>query len=291
MSFNKWLNSNKVILFDGGMGSELFKHGLEFGKLPDLFNLEKPDLIREVHKNYYNAGSDMVQTCTFSSNLVNLERNNLSNKLEILNSEALKNIKAVRPNNKLIVGDIGPSGEFRPPVGQAKADQWKNGFQKQAEILESGIDLWHIETMSDIIEMQAAIQAIKEISKKPIITSMTYRKTRRGFFTIMGDSVESCVNTLENEGVAVIGANCTIISNEMIDLTKTLIKLTNRPVSVKPNAGQPRLEGGRTVYDQAPEDFVKDIQQMIEAGAKVVGGCCGTSSIHIQLLRKLLDSS
>ncbi|PWI46763.1 methionine synthase I, cobalamin-binding domain-containing protein [Candidatus Heimdallarchaeota archaeon B3_Heim] len=293
MSFTQWLgNVSKIILFDGAMGTQLMNYNLEPGKLPDFLNIEGPEIVKKVLASYYESGADMVQTCTFSANLVNLERQHLSEYLQKINIEALRNIKDIQPpRGKLIVGDIGPSGEFRPPVGEASGDQWKNGFQQQVEVLEVGVDLWHIETMSDLQEMSAAIHAIKEVSLKPIIASMTYRKTKtRGFFTIMGDSLETCVNTLEEENVDVIGTNCTLGSDQMIELTKELVQLTDKPVSVKPNAGQPRLEGGITVYDQSPDEFVNDIEQMIDLGVKIVGGCCGTTPTHIQKMRMLIDN-
>ncbi|MHA2165049.1 MAG: homocysteine S-methyltransferase family protein [Candidatus Hodarchaeales archaeon] len=185
----------------------------------------------------------------------------------------------------------GPSGEFRPPVGEANGKQWKNGFQKQAEVLKHDIDLWHIETMSDIEEMIAAIHAIKEISQKPIIASMTYRKTKsRGFYTIMGDSLAKCVRILDEEEVDVIGTNCTLGSDQMVTLAKDLVEITDKPISVKPNAGQPRLDGGKTYYDQSVADFVADISEMINLGVKIVGGCCGTTPTHIQEIRKLINT-
>jgi 5-methyltetrahydrofolate--homocysteine methyltransferase len=145
--------------------------------------------------------------------------------------------------------------------------------------------------MSDLQEMQAAISAVRKISKKPIIASMTYKKTKkRGFFTIMGDSLESCINALEEEQVTVIGANCTLGSNQMIELIREMTNLTSFPLSVKPNAGQPRLEGGMTVYNQTPEEFASDIGEMINLGVKIVGGCCGTSPIHIKQLKLLINA-
>ncbi|MHA1995406.1 MAG: homocysteine S-methyltransferase family protein [Candidatus Hodarchaeales archaeon] len=293
MSFTQWLSDkSKIILFDGAMGTQLMKYNLDPGKTPDLLNIENPDIVKKVLASYYDSGADMVQTCTFSSNLVNLKRQDLDNLLQKINSEALNNIEAIRPSiGKLIVGDIGPSGEFRPPVGNATGDQWKDGFRQQIEVLNAGVDLWHIETMSDLQEMSAAIDAIKEVSQKPIIASMTYRKTKtRGFYTIMGDSLETCINKLEEENVDVIGANCTLGSDQMIELAKELVQLTKKPVSVKPNAGQPRLEGGNTVYNQTPDEFVNDIEQMINLGVKIVGGCCGTTPTHIQKIRALIDS-
>lgn len=289
--FEDWLaEDSKIILFDGAMGTEIFKRGIEPGKVPDILNVEQSEMVQEILKSYYDVGSDMVQSCTFGSNRINLERYQLGDRIIDINTQALKNIEKVRPQGRLIVGDIGPSGEFRPPVGTATGEQWQIGFQKQAEVLAKGVDLWHIETMSDIEEMLSAIRAVKKISDKPLITSMTYRKTKRGFFTIMGDSLEQCISSLEAENVDVIGTNCTLGSTDMVELVQMITKLTDYPVSVKPNAGQPRLEGGTTTYDQPPEEFVSDVKKMIKAGAKIVGGCCGTSPIHIQLLRKYIDS-
>ena len=284
-----WEKSN-VLLFDGAMGTQLIQKGLESGKVPDVWNIENPAIIQDIYGHYYNAGSDLVQTCTFGSNLLNLESYNLQDKLFEINWKALENINAVKPENKFIVGDIGPSGKYRPPVGNVTENQWYESFLAQVLVLEPGIDVWHIETMSDITEMLTAIHAIKEISIKPIMASMTYRFTKKGYFTIMGDSLETCVGTLEDERVDVIGTNCTLNSSLMVDLAQKLCEMTNKPVLVKPNAGQPRLEGGTTLYDQKPEDFVKDIEKMIGFGVKIVGGCCGTTPTHIRLLRALIDT-
>ncbi|OLS22614.1 MAG: Bifunctional homocysteine S-methyltransferase/5,10-methylenetetrahydrofolate reductase [Candidatus Heimdallarchaeota archaeon LC_3] len=291
LHFKKLLESNKVVLFDGAMGTEIFKQGLNPGKVPDLLNIKNPEHVQNILANYYNH-SDLVQTCTFSSNTLCLTKNNIADQLEQINIKALENIKKVCPENKLIVGDIGPSGEFRPPVGKINPEQWKESFLDQVKVLESGIDVWHVETISDIQEMEAAIKAIKEISQKPIMASMTYRKTKKGFFTIMGDSPSSCVGILEDQKVDVIGTNCTIGSDEMVELSAELTSLTNKPVLVKPNAGSPRLEysTGQTLYDQKPGDFVSDISKMIDNGVKIVGGCCGTTAKHVELLRSKIDT-
>jgi len=292
MIFQDWLkDDSKIILFDGGMGTEIFKRGIKPGKLPDLINLEAPDTIADIHRAYYTAGADMCQTNTFGASLLNLRNYKVDNKIQEINENALAIIKSVCVPNKLIVGDIGPSGVFKPPVGKATFEDWKSSYKEQAKYLELGVDLWHIETISDIDEMLAAIKAIQEVSKKPIISSMTYKKTKRGYYTIMGHSIEKCVNVLEEANVSVIGANCTIGSDEMVDLAKELVKLTDLPFSVKPNAGKPRLDENQIVhYDQPIADFVKHIKEMISWGAKIVGGCCGTSPETIKEIRRLLTS-
>jgi 5-methyltetrahydrofolate--homocysteine methyltransferase len=292
MLFNDWLkNGSKIVLFDGGMGTEIFKRGIEPGKLPDLLNVEKPGIISDIHKAYYNAGSDMVQTNTFGSSYLNLKNYKLEERIREINQKAAENIKAVRPEGALIVGDIGPSGHFKPPVGKTTPEEWNQSFLKQAEILELEVDLWHIETISDIDEMKAAIEAVKKVSSKPIISSMTYKQTKRGFFTIMGDSLEKCIKTQEACGVSVIGSNCTLGSFDMIALAEEMSKLTEFPTSIKPNAGKPRVDaGGQTVYDQPIDEFVKHIHKIIDLGIKIVGGCCGTSPKTINEIKKLIQS-
>ena len=291
MSFRDWLNNDsKIVLFDGGFGSELIKRGLVSGKIPDILNIEQPEIISEIHKSYYDAGSDMCQTNTFGSTPLNLRHHNLESQIKEIIENALENIKKVRPSGCLIVGDIGPTGEFKPPVGNASNEQWYSSFSTEAKLLEKGVDLWHIETISDLEEMLTAIKAVRDVSKKPLIASITYKKTKRGFFTIMGESLEKCIKALDNGNVDVIGANCTLGSNDMLELLRNAVKFTDKPLSVKPNAGQPIIKGDKTYYEQPIEEFANDIREMIELGAKIVGGCCGTSPITIRGIRRIIDS-
>jgi len=292
MLFTNWLeDESKIILFDGGMGTEIFKRGIKPGKLPDFLNIEKPEIISDIHKSYYESGSDMVQTNTFGSSFLNLRNYKLEDRIKEINQKALENLKTVCPEGALMVGDIGPSGHFKPPVGKITYEQWYEGFLKQAKVLESGVDLWHIETISDIEEMKAAIEAIKNVSSKPIIGSMTYKRTKRGFFTIMGDSLEKCITQQEENGVRVIGSNCTLGSLDMIDLAKEMINLTELPISIKPNAGKPRVESnGQTFYEQPIDEFAQHIGKIINLGVKIVGGCCGTSPETIKTIKNLIHS-
>ncbi|MEJ2249114.1 MAG: homocysteine S-methyltransferase family protein, partial [Candidatus Lokiarchaeota archaeon] len=278
MKFLEWLgNSSKVIIFDGAMGTEIIKQGIKPGELPDFMNIKNPDIITEIHKSYYEAGSDICQTNTFGSNLLNLQKYKLADKIKEINKAALKNIEKSCPSEKLIAGDIGPTGEFKAPIGNATYEDWYSSFSKQVQILKSGVDLWHVETISDLDEMLAALNAIKDNSDKPIISSMTYRKTKKGFFTIMGDSVKQCIQKVD-DNCEIIGSNCTLGSKDMIELLKEIKKYTKKPISIKPNAGKPRLDTTNQVfYEQPIEEYVTDIMELIKLGTKIVGGCCGTS--------------
>ncbi|MCK5047136.1 MAG: homocysteine S-methyltransferase family protein [Candidatus Heimdallarchaeota archaeon] len=295
MAFLKWLKDpSKIILGDGSNGTELIKRGFTTGKPPDIQNMESPEIVKEVLNSFYSAGADMVQTITLNATYLNLKRYKLEDKLEDINRHALQNIKDVRPKGKLVVGEIGPSGEFRDPLGSGTFEKWRESTLKQVKILEGdnggGVDLWHAMGFIDVEEMSAALSAIRKISAKPIIASFIINKGKKGFYTIMGDSLKKCVKLLEDENVDVIGANCDPGSSLFIDLVKEAKELTDFPLSVKPNAGRPILENYVTVYKQPVEEFVRDVTALIDLGVKVIGGCCGASPAHIQGMRKWLDS-
>ncbi|MHA1953024.1 MAG: homocysteine S-methyltransferase family protein [Candidatus Heimdallarchaeaceae archaeon] len=295
MSFVNWLKDPaRIILGDGSNGTELINRGFTSGKPPDLLNIQNPEIVKTVIKSFYSAGADMVQTITLNASYIHLKKHNLESKLKEINEQALQNVKEVRSKGKLIVGEIGPSGEFRDPLGSGTFEKWKASFLKQVEILEGneeeGVDLWHAMGFIDIEEMYAALTAIKEISSKPIIASFIINKGKKGFYTLMGNSLEQCIHLLEKEEVDVIGANCDPGSTLFIDLVREAKELTDYPLSVKPNAGRPSLENYKTVYNQPVEEFAHDIAAMIELGVKVVGGCCGTSPNHIQSVKNWLDA-
>jgi 5-methyltetrahydrofolate--homocysteine methyltransferase len=283
------LIQERIFVLDGAMGSLLMAKGLPPGKPPDSWNSSNPVKVQEIHQDYFNAGSDAVLTNTFGGSRLKLEAHNYGDKTEEFNQNAVELVKAVCPDDCYVAGDIGPSGKFLPPLGDATIDDFNDNFNEQASILaKAGVDFFFIETMVDLLEAEAAVKAAKKVSNIPIFASITYQKTKRGFFTIMGNSVDQCCETLEKAGVSVIGANCTIGSDEMIDIVPILKTGTNKPISVKPNAGKPNLIKGETIYPTKPKDFARDLTQMISHGARIVGGCCGTNPEFIEILVKQL---
>ncbi|MHA1532922.1 MAG: homocysteine S-methyltransferase family protein [Candidatus Heimdallarchaeota archaeon] len=281
------LIKNRIVVLDGAMGSLLIDQGLPPGDPPDFWNISNPEKVQKIHKSYFDAGSDVVFTNTFGSSMLKMMAYKHGNSIEDYNKKAVELAIEICPEHGYIAGDLGPCGGFLPPVGTPTGEEFYNNSLEQAQYLsEAGVDFFVVETMVDIEEAEAAVRAIKEISKLPILASITYKKTKRGYFTIMGNSVEHCVKVLEEAGVDIIGANCTLGSDQMIDLVPVLRKETNLPISVKPNAGQPQLIDGKTIYNATPQDFARDILVMIEAGANVVGGCCGSNP---EFIRKIAE--
>ncbi len=290
MDFLSLLEEKKVLLFDGSLGTELMRRGLKRGTLPDIWNLEKPDIIKDVFKQYFLAGSDIVQTATFQANGIALKKHGIE-AIDEINKTSAEILRSICPENACIIGDIGPSGEFLPPVGNATINELEQGYKSQVRALEGYIDAYHLETFSDLQEMTIAINAVQTESNKPIIASMTYKKTPRGFFTIMGNSLTECTNKLIELGVSVVGSNCTMGSKEFIELVKCIRDIIpNFPVSIKPNAGQPELIDGIPIYKQRPEDFSEDFKKILGYRVQIIGGCCGTGPSHIRLLRKEIDN-
>ena len=276
------LLKERVVLLDGAMGSLLLDQGLEPGTPPEYWNVSHPEKIQQIHLEYFNAGSDAVLTNTFGGSGMKLSAHKHGHGVEKYNQKAVELAREICPEDKFIAGDIGPSGSFLPPVGNITVDDFYENFLEQAGILaDAGVDFFCIETMVDLKEAEAAVKAIKKVSNLPVFAAITYQLTKRGYFTIMGNSVFDCVTTLEKAGADVIGGNCTIGSEEMIDLIPIISKETDLPISAKPNAGKPQLVQGKTIYPTSKEDFTSDIVQIVKNGAQVVGGCCGTSPEYI----------
>ena len=273
----------QTIIFDGAMGTLILSAGIESIKSPILLNVEKPDLVVEFHKQYYAAGADVVLTNTFSGNPLKLEAEGIEAQMEVLNQQAAKLAKAARPKGKFVAGDIGPSGKTLPPVGDSSPEEMQDAFYRQAKILiESGVDLILIETMYSLDEAVAAVHAVRKESDILLAASMTFNHTEMGYYTIMGETVDQCASTLSEAGADIIGANCTLGSPDMIELTKEFRAATDKPIVIQPNAGKPVTDEDVTYYQQTPSEFAQDLKRIKEAGADMVGGCCGTNPEFIE---------
>lgn len=287
----------RILLFDGGMGSMLIAAGLAEGEAPDAWNLTRPDILMNIHKAYLDAGADVIQTNTFGATPIKLAasgRGTAPDAAKVNEAGATLARTAIQEfgfSGRWLAGDIGPTGEFFPPMGRLTEDRALESFRVQAEALENGgVDLFLIETMYDIREAVEAIRAVREVSDKPIVCELTMELKKRGYFTIVGDSPAKAADELPAAGANVIGANCSISSADMIGLAAEMRALTGTPLLFQPNAGRPEMISGKAVYRQSPEEFAADVMRMVEAGADAVGGCCGTTPEFIRALRARLDA-
>jgi 5-methyltetrahydrofolate--homocysteine methyltransferase len=283
------LIKRKVVLFDGGMGSMLIAAGLREGEIPDSWSLSHPDKVKSVHAAYIEAGAEVIQTNTFGATWIKLASLASGGKLDVaaVNEAAAKLVTEARKDSGrsgiFVAGDIGPTGQFFPPIGTLTAEGALEAFREQAGALEqAGVDLFLIETMYDLREAVAALRAVREVSSRPVVVEQTFEKKPRGYFSLVGDTPGNGVEMLLAEGADVIGANCTLASGDMIELVAEFRSVTDAPLLFQPNAGKPELEHGVPIYRQTPEEFAQDVERIVRAGANAVGGCCGTTPDFIR---------
>jgi len=280
----------RTVLFDGGLGTELMRRGLPRGAAPETWNLDRPESLREIHAAYFAAGADVATTNSFGASPIKLASHGIQSGARELNVAAARLAAAARPSGRFVAGSLGPTGKFLKPQGDGVESEFESAFEVQAAALaEGGSDLLIIETMYDLREAACALRAAKKAAALPVFVTMTYNRSKRGFFTLMGQSVAACAAELETRGAAAVGANCTLSSDGMIGLARELRGATSLPVIIQPNAGQPQIgPNGELVYAQSVEDYVRDVQAIISEGAAIVGGCCGTTPDHIRALASAL---
>jgi len=279
-----------VLLLDGAMGTELMARGIAAGEVSEKWVLEKPDVVAEVHREYFNAGSDIVLTNTFGGTAPKLAAFDLDDKMEEINRRAAEIARSQCPEGKYVAGSIGPTGKLLKPYGDADPDELTEAFTRQARALaEGGVDIFVIETMMDLTETLAALSGAKEAGL-PVFAAMTYDKKPRGYFTMMGNKPTDVVRALVEAGADGVGTNCTLRIGDMVDLATEISNAVSVPVFVEPNAGSPELVDGQAEYVDGPEEFAAVVPDLVKAGANIVGGCCGTTPKTIAAVRKVLDS-
>ena len=273
----------KTILFDGAIGTMLMESGQGSNMSPILLNIEQPELVADIHRQYYAAGADVVITNTFGGNRLKLAAEGLEGQMEPLNRAGVDLTRKVCPDAKFVAGDIGPCGKMLKPLGDVALDDMQENFFLQAKVLiDAGVDLITIETMYSLEEALAAVNGVKRAGDILLLASMTFTHTKNGFFTMMGESVTQSTAALEEAGVDLIGANCTLNSQDIIGLTERLRASTRKPILIQPNAGKPVTRKGVTYYEQSPAEFAADASKIKAAGADMIGGCCGTTPDFIR---------
>ncbi|MFH1506137.1 MAG: homocysteine S-methyltransferase family protein [archaeon] len=265
---------NQVFLLDGAMGTQLQKHG--FVGCPEELNLKDPKMIKNIHKSYADAGSDMILTNTFGANRIKLKHYGLQDKVKDINQAAIKNVKEACPGC-LVGGELGPLGDFIAPLGKITYDEAIEAYREQAKALKEA-DLLTISTISDIKVLKAALLAAKEVFKGPIIVSMTIQDGR----TTTGTDVETYVVIADALGADIIGVNCSDGPEGMYETAKIILENTDKPVCFRPNAGLPKIVGKKTVWDYPIARYARYLEEYVKLGASIVGGCCGTDPQFIK---------
>lgn len=279
MNFKQLLEKDFIFL-DGAMGTMLQASGLEVGGIPELLNLKNPELIESIHRKYVEAGSDIVYANTFGANSYKLHGENVE---EIISS-AIKNAKKACGDNALVALDIGPIGQLLEPSGTLKFEDAYEIFRQQI-IAGKDADLIVFETMTDLYELKAAVLAAKENSELPILCTMTFEENLR---TFTGCSISSMALTISGLGVDAIGINCSLGPKQLVPLCDELLKWTDLPVILKPNAGLP--DPVTNEYNVSPQEFAKEIRLAAEHGVKFFGGCCGTNPDYIKAVKEELEN-
>jgi len=284
--------SSETILADGAMGTMLHSHGVAFDRCFDELNLSEPDTVAAIHREYVAAGAQLVLSNTFGANRFKLSKHGLERQVREVNRagvELARGAVGALAKDVLVAGDVGPLGVRIAPFGRVQVEQARAAFAEQIEALcEAGADLMVVETISDLYEMQEAIKAAKQICSLPLVASMTFTRDDR---TLLGDEPMAVARSLDTAGADVIGVNCSGGPAQLLRILRLMRQaVPSGRFWVKPNAGWPQQVGGRIMYPADPEYFADYAISFREAGAVLVGGCCGTTPEHIAAMRRALDT-
>ncbi|PIV64567.1 MAG: hypothetical protein COS11_01505, partial [bacterium (Candidatus Ratteibacteria) CG01_land_8_20_14_3_00_40_19] len=278
------LKQGGIIFADGAMGTLLQEKGLAPGTPPEEWNLEHQEEILAIHQAYLKAGAEIILTNTFGANRLKLRKLSRDKRIKELNqsgAEIASKAKKDYPDS-FIAGDLGPSGELIAPLGNISPEEIYANFAEQAAILEkNGAEIIILETFSSLQEIEIAAKAVKENTQLPLIASLTFSA---GLRTMMGDKIEDIVKHLEKYA-DVLGSNCGEGIEEIIKIIAEFRKFTKKPLIAKPNAGRPILQDGKTVFLQKPSLMAEKVSGLLQAGSKIIGGCCGTTPEHIKAMK------
>jgi 5-methyltetrahydrofolate--homocysteine methyltransferase len=283
-------SDRKTIFLDGAMGTQLGEAGLEMG---GKSNLTHPEAVLAIHQRYAECGVDLLITNTLTMNRVNIESHNVGVDVREVNLAGVRLAKAAAREGQCVLGDISSTGKMLKPYGQLSEDDAYAAFREQAAILaEGGVDGFIIETMFDLREALCAVRAAKEASDLPIIASVAFNTAGNGGRTVMGNTAHESAQALTEAGASAVGANCGSVDPlELAEIVSMMRGATLLPVVAQPNAGKARLVEKRLVFDMSTADFAAGVNECVRAGARLVGGCCGTSPAHIRAMVELIGQS
>ena len=278
-------DNQRIIVCDGAMGTMIQNSGLDTKVCPELWNERAPEVIEGIHRAYMESGADMVETNTFGGSPIKLNDYGLADQAYDLCKKAAENARRAVSGKALVAGSVGPTGALLKPLGTTNFEEVVEAYKIQVRgLIDGGVDLILIETMMEITEVKAAVLATKSVDPAiPVITQMTF--TASGT-TMMGTTPEIAAIVMESFGADYVGVNCSTGPEELLPVVKRMAAATHLPLSVQPNAGLPEMEDDLVVYRQTPEHMASFVKDFVEAGACLVGGCCGTTPEHIGAISK-----
>jgi len=286
--------NKRPLLLDGAMGTMLQSYGLKSGECPEEWNISHRQVVKKIHQEYIRAGADVILTNTFGANRVKLSSFNRQNDVMEINKSAVKiakeTIKSVKEPEKkvLLAASVGPTGKILEPYGPLSIKEVYENYKEQVAILkEIGVDLIILETFFDLGEIKTALKAVKENTDLMVIASMTFDKNLK---TIYGVDPERAVIVLENEGADGVGANCGTGPEVLYKVLKIMKKVSKTYLMVEPNAGMPELVKGKVVYPASPKIMAEYTEKFLKLGLNLIGGCCGTTPLHIKAMSEKIKN-
>jgi len=286
------LVAGERLVSDGAMGTMLLQAGLKPGACPESVCLEDPATLETIARRYADAGADIVHTNTFGASPIKLSLHGLGDRAALINETAVLATRRGVGDRAYVSGSCGPCGQLLKPYGEAEPDAVYESFREQAKYLTgAGVDAICVETMTDLAEAVLAVRAIKDVAPAlPVMATMTFDATPRGFYTVMGVDVPAAVTGLLDAGADVVGSNCGNGIERMVEIASAFRDSTDRPLIIQSNAGLPVMRGGGVCYDETPGFMAERVPVLLDLGVSIVGGCCGTTPDHIRAMRKVVDA-
>lgn len=286
------LKEGRPIIGDGALGTMLMARGLAGGQCPETWNLSRPEVLREIAEEYVAAGSEIVATNTFGASPLKLAQYGLERQMEAINRAAVEALRGAIGGRAYIAASCGPSGKLLKPYDDAEPQAVQESYRRQMSVLiGAGVDVVFIETMIDLAEAVLAIRTAKDVSPgMPVVAAMTFDATPRGFFTVMGTTVEKAAAGMREAGADVIGSNCGNGIVNMVEIARRFRLCSGLPLIIQSNAGLPEVRDGRIEYPESPEFMAGKVKDLLEIGVSIIGGCCGTTPAHVRATAQAIAS-
>jgi len=287
------LRDGETLCGDGAWGTQLMERGLEPGDSPEEFNLSHPEVLAEVATLYVEAGADLITTNTFGGSPLNLASYGLDDRTEEINHTAVEVVRSVVGDRAYVSASIGPTGKILTPYGDTEPEVVREAFARQiGALVAAGADLLCVETMIDLREAELALEAARSVSENiPVIATMTFDPTPRGFFTVMGVTIERACSDLVEAGADIVGSNCGNGINRMVEIAREFTRHTSVPVMIQSNAGLPEHHAGELTYPESPDFMAARVGKLMDLGVSIIGGCCGTTPAHVRAIRAAIDAN